>query len=146
MSPFKTCSRGSSRWTRRLPAGSSSARASLGPQADSLPAAAAATRRARASDPLPAVPGSTERFLRSFPGSRLLSPDPPAMSRGAAPERSPRFGVLSWEQLQRLDSILAEPVPIHGRGNFPTLSVQPRHLVQVGRALQAGAPTERLFD
>lgn len=56
------------------------------------------------------------------------------MSRGDAPEQSRRFSVLSWEQLQRLDSILGEPVPIHGRGNFPTLSVQPRHLVQVVRS------------
>lgn len=30
-----------------------------------------------------------------------------------------------------MDSILGEPVPIHGRGNFPTLSVQPRQIVQV---------------
>uniref|UniRef100_A0AAR2IH81 polynucleotide adenylyltransferase n=1 Tax=Pygocentrus nattereri TaxID=42514 RepID=A0AAR2IH81_PYGNA len=45
-----------------------------------------------------------------------------------------RFCVLSWEQVQRLDSILGESVPIHGRGNFPTLSVQPRQIVQVVRA------------
>ncbi|XP_075897188.1 terminal nucleotidyltransferase 5ba [Nelusetta ayraudi] len=56
------------------------------------------------------------------------------MSRGDSPEQSRRFSVLSWEQLQRLDSILGEPVPIHGRGNFPTLSVQPSHLVQVVRS------------
>ncbi|CAL8249687.1 unnamed protein product [Boreogadus saida] len=37
-------------------------------------------------------------------------------------------------QVQRLDSILGETIPIHGRGNFPTLSVQPRLLVQVVRA------------
>uniref|UniRef100_A0AAR2LHP0 polynucleotide adenylyltransferase n=1 Tax=Pygocentrus nattereri TaxID=42514 RepID=A0AAR2LHP0_PYGNA len=47
---------------------------------------------------------------------------------------SRRFCVLSWEQVQRLDSILGESVPIHGRGNFPTLSVQPRQIVQVVRA------------
>lgn len=39
--------------------------------------------------------------------------------------------MLSWDQVQRLDSILGESVPIHGRGNFPTLSVQPRQIVQV---------------
>ncbi|XP_007253082.2 terminal nucleotidyltransferase 5Bb [Astyanax mexicanus] len=49
-------------------------------------------------------------------------------------ELSRRFCVLSWEQVQRLDSILGESVPIHGRGNFPTLSVQPRQIVQVVRA------------
>ncbi|KAL0962177.1 hypothetical protein UPYG_G00336700 [Umbra pygmaea] len=50
-----------------------------------------------------------------------------------ASQLSRRFCVLSWEQVQRLDSILGESVPIHGRGNFPTLSVQPRHIVQVVR-------------
>ncbi|KAB5586351.1 hypothetical protein PHYPO_G00000580 [Pangasianodon hypophthalmus] len=55
------------------------------------------------------------------------------MSVGDASELSRRFCVLSWEQVQRLDSILGEPVPIHGRGNFPTLSVQPRQIVQVVR-------------
>ncbi|KAG5271467.1 hypothetical protein AALO_G00180150 [Alosa alosa] len=56
------------------------------------------------------------------------------MSSGDASEQSRRFCVLSWEQVQRLDSILGETVPIHGRGNFPTLSVQPRQIVQVVRA------------
>ncbi|XP_062385655.1 terminal nucleotidyltransferase 5Bb [Sardina pilchardus] len=56
------------------------------------------------------------------------------MSSGDASEQSRRFCVLSWEQVQRLDSILGESVPIHGRGNFPTLSVQPRQIVQVVRA------------
>ncbi|XP_036443224.1 terminal nucleotidyltransferase 5ba [Colossoma macropomum] len=56
------------------------------------------------------------------------------MSPGDASEQSRRFCVLSWEQVQRLDSILGETVPIHGRGNFPTLSVQPRQIVQVVQA------------
>ncbi|XP_066540019.1 terminal nucleotidyltransferase 5ba [Hoplias malabaricus] len=57
------------------------------------------------------------------------------MSPGDVSEQSRRrFCVLSWEQVQRLDSILGETVPIHGRGNFPTLSVQPRQIVQVVRA------------
>lgn len=38
---------------------------------------------------------------------------------------------LSWPQVKRLDALLSEPIPIHGRGNFPTLSVQPRQIVQV---------------
>lgn len=42
-----------------------------------------------------------------------------------------RFNVLSWQQVQRLDSILGEAVPIHGRWNFPTLSVMPRQIVKV---------------
>ncbi|KAF3833613.1 hypothetical protein F7725_024817 [Dissostichus mawsoni] len=55
-------------------------------------------------------------------------------SSGDAPELNPRVSVLSWDQVRRLDSILGESIPIHGRGNFPTLSVQPRHIVQVVRA------------
>ncbi|KAM4048018.1 terminal nucleotidyltransferase 5B [Anomaloglossus baeobatrachus] len=47
---------------------------------------------------------------------------------------SARFNVLSRQQVRRLDAILRESVPIHGRGNFPTLSCQPRHLVQVVRS------------
>ncbi|KAJ8386298.1 hypothetical protein AAFF_G00174940 [Aldrovandia affinis] len=56
------------------------------------------------------------------------------MSSGDVSEQSRRFCVLSWEQVRRLDAILGESVPIHGRGNFPTLSVQPRQIVQVVRA------------
>ncbi|XP_062866635.1 terminal nucleotidyltransferase 5Bb [Trichomycterus rosablanca] len=49
-------------------------------------------------------------------------------------DQNRRFCVLSWEQVQRLDSILRESVPIHGRGNFPTLSISLRQIVQVVRA------------
>lgn len=41
--------------------------------------------------------------------------------------------VLTWEQVQRLDSILSETIPIHGRGNFPTLELQPSLIVKVVR-------------
>ncbi|XP_072277435.1 terminal nucleotidyltransferase 5B isoform X1 [Pyxicephalus adspersus] len=61
----------------------------------------------------------------------------PAMSSQPAadtPYQSPRFSVLSWPQVRRLDAILGETVPIHGRGNFPTLSCRPRYLVQVVRS------------
>ncbi|KAI1901702.1 hypothetical protein AGOR_G00037110 [Albula goreensis] len=56
------------------------------------------------------------------------------MSSEDVSEQSRRFCVLSWEQVRRLDAILGESVPIHGRGNFPTLSVKPRQIVQVVRA------------
>ncbi|XP_053183877.1 terminal nucleotidyltransferase 5A [Scomber japonicus] len=42
--------------------------------------------------------------------------------------------VLNWEQVQRLDAILTETIPIHGRGNFPTLEMQPRQIVKVVRS------------
>lgn len=41
--------------------------------------------------------------------------------------------VLNWEQVQRLDGILSEIIPIHGRGNFPTLELQPSLIVKVVR-------------
>ncbi|NXV81167.1 TET5A nucleotidyltransferase, partial [Atlantisia rogersi] len=55
---------------------------------------------------------------------------------GASEQRGDggRYSVLTWEQVQRLDQILGEAVPIHGRGNFPTLSVRPRTIVQVVRS------------
>uniref|UniRef100_UPI0035900749 terminal nucleotidyltransferase 5A-like n=1 Tax=Myxine glutinosa TaxID=7769 RepID=UPI0035900749 len=45
-----------------------------------------------------------------------------------------RFNMLSWDQVRRLDEVLTEAVPVHGRGNFPTLEVQPREIVLKVRA------------
>ncbi|XP_026140558.1 terminal nucleotidyltransferase 5A [Carassius auratus] len=47
---------------------------------------------------------------------------------------SANFSVLSWEQVQRLDLILTESIPIHGRGNFPTLQMKPRRIVTAVRS------------
>ncbi|KAJ8288306.1 hypothetical protein COCON_G00009650 [Conger conger] len=44
------------------------------------------------------------------------------------------FSVLSWEQVQRLDKILTDTIPIHGRGNFPTLEMKPRQIVKAVRS------------
>ncbi|XP_023227702.1 terminal nucleotidyltransferase 5C-like [Centruroides vittatus] len=44
-----------------------------------------------------------------------------------------RFAVLSYEQVKRLDQVMDEVVPIHGRGNFPTLEIKLKDLVQVVR-------------
>lgn len=65
---------------------------------------------------------------KGHPGQKE-QPQPPG--GGSPPER---FSVLGWEQVQRLNQILEEAVPIHGRGNFPTLSVKPRRIVQVVRS------------
>lgn len=54
-------------------------------------------------------------------------PDPEASSASLGRHQSR----LSWPQVKRLDALLKEPIPIHGRGNFPTLSVQPQQIVQV---------------
>ncbi|XP_013778370.2 protein FAM46C-like isoform X2 [Limulus polyphemus] len=45
-----------------------------------------------------------------------------------------RFAVLSYEQVKRLHDIMDEVVPIHGRGNFPTLEIKLKDLVRVVRA------------
>lgn len=45
-----------------------------------------------------------------------------------------RYAVLCYDQVKRLDQVMREVMPINGRGNFPTLEVQLRDLVQVVRA------------
>ncbi|KAE8621100.1 hypothetical protein XENTR_v10004682 [Xenopus tropicalis] len=42
--------------------------------------------------------------------------------------------VLTWEQVSRLNSFLTEVVPIHGRGNFPTLKITLKDIVQKVRS------------
>uniref|UniRef100_A0A8C5MJU5 Terminal nucleotidyltransferase 5C n=1 Tax=Leptobrachium leishanense TaxID=445787 RepID=A0A8C5MJU5_9ANUR len=42
--------------------------------------------------------------------------------------------VLTWEQVGRLNSFLTEVVPIHGRGNFPTLKITLKEVVQTVRS------------
>ncbi|XP_060525483.1 terminal nucleotidyltransferase 5C isoform X2 [Cylas formicarius] len=44
-----------------------------------------------------------------------------------------RLAVLSYEQVCRLNDVMDETVSIHGRGNFPTLEVRLRDLVEVVR-------------
>lgn len=74
-----------------------------------------------------------ERALLTMRATGTGTAGTAAASSGKAPpaDGDERFSVLSWEQVQRLDHILEEAVPIHGRGNFPTLSVRPRRIVQV---------------
>jgi len=38
--------------------------------------------------------------------------------------------VLSFEEVSRLDEVLTNVIQIHGRGNFPTLEVQPKEFVK----------------
>lgn len=71
---------------------------------------------------------------------KTFSGRPVAMSSAESSAQSRRVCVLSWDQVRRLDSILGESVPIHGRGNFPTLSVQPRQIVQVRLTYCASPP------
>ncbi|XP_006872564.1 PREDICTED: protein FAM46D [Chrysochloris asiatica] len=42
-----------------------------------------------------------------------------------------RFCYLTWDQVITLDKVLDEVIPIHGRGNFPTLEVKPKDIIHV---------------
>ncbi|KAJ7995926.1 hypothetical protein DPEC_G00231770 [Dallia pectoralis] len=42
-----------------------------------------------------------------------------------------RFHNLTLEQIQTLDQVLTEVIPIQGRGNFPTLEVRPKDIIHV---------------
>ncbi|XP_053187094.1 terminal nucleotidyltransferase 5C-like [Scomber japonicus] len=42
-----------------------------------------------------------------------------------------RFHHLTHEQVQALDKVLTEVIPIHGRGNFPTLQVRAKDIIRV---------------
>ncbi|XP_049293022.1 terminal nucleotidyltransferase 5C isoform X4 [Anopheles funestus] len=44
-----------------------------------------------------------------------------------------RLAVLSFEQVMKLNDVMNEPVSIHGRGNFPTLEVKLKDLVNIVR-------------
>ncbi|XP_052870903.1 terminal nucleotidyltransferase 5C [Anopheles cruzii] len=44
-----------------------------------------------------------------------------------------RLAVLSFEQVRKLNDVMNEPVSIHGRGNFPTLEVKLKDLVNIVR-------------
>ncbi|XP_054422578.1 terminal nucleotidyltransferase 5D [Pteronotus mesoamericanus] len=41
------------------------------------------------------------------------------------------FSNLTWDQVVILDRVLDEVIPIHGKGNFPTLEVKPKHIIHV---------------
>ncbi|XP_058476907.1 terminal nucleotidyltransferase 5C [Solea solea] len=48
--------------------------------------------------------------------------------------KSSSVSVLSWEQVSRLNEVLTDVVPVHGRGNFPTLEVRLKDIVAWVRA------------
>ncbi|CAG5136791.1 unnamed protein product [Candidula unifasciata] len=49
----------------------------------------------------------------------------------ASGNSSNSFQVLCYEQVARLHEVMEDVIPIHGRGNFPTLNVKLKELVQV---------------
>lgn len=52
---------------------------------------------------------------------------------GCSSDDSKSSSVLSWEQVSRLNDFLTEMVPVHGRGNFPTLEIPLKDIVQMVR-------------
>jgi len=48
-------------------------------------------------------------------------------------EKDLRYCVLSFEQVKRLNDLMSENIPIHGRGNFPTIDVKLCDLVSIVR-------------
>jgi len=56
-------------------------------------------------------------------------------------ESQQRLAVLSFEQVCRLNDVMDEVVYIHGRGNFPTLEIRLRDLVNVVRGKLEAEPS-----
>jgi hypothetical protein len=55
--------------------------------------------------------------------------------------------VLSFEQVHRLHQVMEQVVPIHGRGNFPTLDIKLKTLVKVVRnKLESADPPVKVCD
>ncbi|KAG7329073.1 hypothetical protein KOW79_007247 [Hemibagrus wyckioides] len=44
-----------------------------------------------------------------------------------------RFHNLTQDQVDTLDQVLTEVIPIHGRGNFPTLKIKPKDIIHIVR-------------
>ena len=57
--------------------------------------------------------------------------DSDALDQSSPGDSGNRFQVLGYEQVNRLHRLMDTEVPIHGRGNFPTLQIKLRELVQV---------------
>ncbi|XP_012697761.1 terminal nucleotidyltransferase 5C [Clupea harengus] len=53
---------------------------------------------------------------------------------GSSSSSNPSHSVLTCEQVSRLHEVLTEVVPVHGRGNFPTLEVCLKDIIQMVRS------------
>ncbi|XP_028522907.1 terminal nucleotidyltransferase 5C isoform X1 [Apis cerana] len=62
-------------------------------------------------------------------------------SSNNCPDPQQRLAVLSFDQVKRLNDVMNEVVCIHGRGNFPTLEVRLRDLVNVVRSKLESDPS-----
>ena len=64
-----------------------------------------------------------------MPFSEVALTSPPRMMSVSTCPNS--FQVLCYEQVDRLHQVMQESIPIHGRGNFPTLEIKLKDLVSV---------------
>ncbi|KAK1797502.1 hypothetical protein P4O66_000760 [Electrophorus voltai] len=55
------------------------------------------------------------------------------MAETSSSGESESCSVLTWDQVSRLNEVLTEAVPVHGRGNFPTLEVRLKDIVRLVR-------------
>ncbi|CAL8332094.1 unnamed protein product [Gadus morhua 'NCC'] len=80
----------------------------------------------------PVAPNDTARYVLN----QALSPFSHDQQNAIMSERrsNQRFHSLNAEQVEVLDQVLSEVVPIHGRGNFPTLELRPRDIIMAVRA------------
>jgi len=60
--------------------------------------------------------------------------------------KSEAYSVLSYDQVKRLDNVIEQVVPIHGRGNFPTLDVKLKDLVKIVRTKLETEQSIRVSD
>lgn len=79
---------------------------------------------------------NTAHLLGSCNKLSLSSSIPPfqGSSSMSKTKSSQRFHSLNAEQVEVLHQVLSEVVPIHGRGNFPTLELRPRDIIIAVRA------------
>ncbi|KAM7389444.1 hypothetical protein PAMP_023425 [Pampus punctatissimus] len=73
------------------------------------------------------------RFSPHMPQSRI-STNREWGSSMSETKSSQRFHSLNAEQVEVLHQVLSDVVPIHGRGNFPTLELRPRDIIIAVRA------------
>ncbi|KAG7463558.1 hypothetical protein MATL_G00177800 [Megalops atlanticus] len=52
------------------------------------------------------------------------------MAEGGSSTETECSSLLTWDQVSRLNEVLTEAVPVHGRGNFPTLQVRLKDIVR----------------
>ncbi|KAG8232604.1 hypothetical protein J437_LFUL010726 [Ladona fulva] len=90
----------------------------------------------------PVVPASTISTAASAAAASAAAAAAVVAAASESSTMDRRHAVLTFEQVRRLHDVMNEVVCIHGRGNFPTLEVRLRDLVNVVRAKLEESPAE----